>query len=94
MMVNPGDPRSPYRQVADALRAEIESGVLRPGDPIPSNVMIMDRFKVASSTAQRAVRTLTSGGSCRECSWPRRLRPQEAAVAGGVVAVSVGSAGG
>lgn len=62
MMVNPGDPRSPYRQVADALRAEIESGVLRPGDPIPSNVMIMDRFKVASSTAQRAVRTLTSEG--------------------------------
>jgi GntR family transcriptional regulator len=61
-MVNPGDPRSPYRQVADALRAEIESGVLRPGDPIPSNAAIMDRFKVASSTAQRAVRTLTSEG--------------------------------
>jgi GntR family transcriptional regulator len=62
MMVNPGDPRSPYRQVADVLRAEIESGVLRPGDPIPSNSTIMDRFKVASSTAQRAVRTLTSEG--------------------------------
>lgn len=61
-MVNPGDPRSPYRQVADALRAEIESGVLRPGAPLPSNATIMDRFKVASSTAQRAVRTLTSEG--------------------------------
>ncbi|MGB8198970.1 MAG: GntR family transcriptional regulator [Pseudonocardiaceae bacterium] len=61
-MVNPGDPRSPYRQVADALRAEIESGALGPGDPIPSNTMIMNRFKVASSTAQRAVRTLTSEG--------------------------------
>lgn len=61
-MVNPGDARSPYRQVADALRAEIESGVLRAGDPIPSNSSIMDRFKVASSTAQRAVRTLTSEG--------------------------------
>jgi GntR family transcriptional regulator len=62
MMVNPGDPRSPYRQVADALRAEIQSGALRPGDPIPSNTTIMDRFKVASSTAQRAVRTLASEG--------------------------------
>lgn len=62
MMVNPGDPRSPYRQVADALRAEIESGALGPGDPIPSNTMIMDRFKVASSTAQRAVRTLAAEG--------------------------------
>jgi GntR family transcriptional regulator len=61
-MVNPGDARSPYRQVADALRAEIESGVLGPGDPIPSNASIMDRFKVASSTAQRAVRMLTSEG--------------------------------
>lgn len=61
-MVNPGDARSPYRQVADALRAEIESGALRAGDPLPSNTSIMDRFKVASSTAQRAVRTLTSEG--------------------------------
>jgi len=61
-MVNPGDPRSPYRQVADVLRAEIESGVLRAGDPIPSNATIMDRFRVASSTAQRAVRTLRSEG--------------------------------
>ncbi|MGH3755526.1 MAG: GntR family transcriptional regulator [Pseudonocardiaceae bacterium] len=61
-MVNPGDQRSPYRQIADALRAEIESGALRPGDPIPSNVTIMNRFTVASSTAQRAVRTLMSEG--------------------------------
>lgn len=60
MIINPGDPRSSYRQVADVLRAEIESGALGPGDPIPSNTAIMDRFKVASSTAQRAVRTLTS----------------------------------
>jgi len=43
-MVNPGDARSPYRQVADALRAEIESGALRAGDPLPSNTSIMDRF--------------------------------------------------
>jgi DNA-binding transcriptional regulator YhcF (GntR family) len=62
MMVNPGDPRSPYRQVADALRAEIISGALRPGDPIPSNTTIMDRFKISSSTAQRAVRVLVSEG--------------------------------
>jgi GntR family transcriptional regulator len=61
-MVNPGDPRSPYRQVADALRAEITSGALRPGDPIPSNTTIMDRFKISSSTAQRAVRILVSEG--------------------------------
>lgn len=61
-MVNPGDTRPPYRQVVDALRAEIESGVLRPGDPIPSNTALMESFKVASSTAQRAVRTLTAEG--------------------------------
>jgi GntR family transcriptional regulator len=62
MMVNPGDPRSPYRQAADALRAEITSGALRPGDPIPSNTAIMNRFKISSSTAQRAVRVLVSEG--------------------------------
>lgn len=61
-MVNPGDTRLPYRQVVDALRADIESGLLRPGDPIPSNATIMERFKVASSTAQRAVQTLKAEG--------------------------------
>lgn len=61
-MVNPGDTRAPYQQVADSLRAKIESGALRPGDPLPSNAAIMDRFQVASSTAQRAIRTLKSEG--------------------------------
>lgn len=62
LMVNPGDTRPPYRQVADAVRADIESKVLRAGDPIPSTLTIMERFKVASSTAQRAVRTLKAEG--------------------------------
>ncbi|MGH3570102.1 MAG: GntR family transcriptional regulator [Pseudonocardia sp.] len=62
VVVNPGDTRQPYRQIVDALRAEIKSGLLMPGDLIPSNAAIMDRFKVASSTAQRAVRTLTAEG--------------------------------
>lgn len=61
-MVNPGDPRQPYRQIVDTLRDEIETGVLRPGEPIPSNAAIRARFTVASSTAQRAVRTLTAEG--------------------------------
>ncbi len=61
-MVNPGDARPAYLQVADALRAEIASGVVGPGDRLPSNTTIMDRFNVASSTAQRAVRTLVSEG--------------------------------
>jgi GntR family transcriptional regulator len=61
-MVNPGDTRQPYRQIVDSLRADIESGALRPGDPIPSNATLMERFGVASSTAQRAVRTLRSEG--------------------------------
>ncbi len=65
VMVNPGDTRPPYRQVADTLRTEIASGVLGPGDPLPSNAAIMERFKVASSTAQRAVRTLISEGIIR-----------------------------
>lgn len=61
-MRNPGDTRPPYRQVADTLRAEIESGAFGGGDPLPSNTTIMERFSVASSTAQRAVRTLISEG--------------------------------
>jgi GntR family transcriptional regulator len=61
-MVNPGDNRPAYLQVAEVIRAEIKSGAIGPGDRLPSNTELMERFTVASSTAQRAVRTLISEG--------------------------------
>ncbi|MGP9019711.1 GntR family transcriptional regulator [Streptomyces sp. BR1] len=52
------DDRPPYVQVADALRREINGGVLRPGDKLPTARELQERFGVASSTVQNALRLL------------------------------------
>lgn len=61
-MVNPGDGRAPYLQVAETLRAEIESGRLGAGDRLPSTREISERFGVTGATAQRAVTVLKTEG--------------------------------
>ncbi|MGW6458052.1 GntR family transcriptional regulator [Streptomyces sp. NPDC055078] len=42
-------------KVRDALAADIASGVYGPGDPIPSESELCERFGVARETARRAV---------------------------------------
>jgi len=49
------DPRPASLQVADALRREIASGGLAPGDKLPSIRSLADRFGVAPMTAQSAI---------------------------------------
>lgn len=59
------DPLSPvprYRQVAGLIRARIESGELRPGDPIPSQNWIIQNYGVARQTAHNALRLLVDEG--------------------------------
>ena len=48
--------------MADALRAEIASGQLAPGDKLPSIRSLADRFGVAPMTAQNAVEMLRNAG--------------------------------
>lgn len=54
--------RSVARQVADALRAEIQTGALPPGVPLPSEVALTQRFGVARATARAAVAVLRAEG--------------------------------
>lgn len=61
-MINRQDGRPAYRQVADAIRADIESGKLRPRDALPSIADIQRTHKVSNGTAQNAVRYLRSQG--------------------------------
>jgi DNA-binding GntR family transcriptional regulator len=49
-------------QVADALRSEIASGTLAPGDKLPSIRTLAERFGVAPMTAQSAIDILRSEG--------------------------------
>ncbi|WP_435173759.1 GntR family transcriptional regulator [Actinacidiphila sp. bgisy145] len=56
------DPRPPYVQAAAVLRGEITSGRLKPGDKLPSARDLQDRYGIASSTVQNALRMLKSEG--------------------------------
>jgi GntR family transcriptional regulator len=51
-----------YRQVAALIRARIESGELQPGQPIPSQNTLMQRYGVARMTAHKALGVLVDEG--------------------------------
>ncbi|MFE0186943.1 GntR family transcriptional regulator [Streptomyces sp. NPDC058989] len=56
------DPRPPYIQAAEVLRRQIKAGTLKPGDKLPSARELQDRYGIASSTVQNALRLLKSEG--------------------------------
>jgi len=56
--LDPDDPRPPYLQVANALRAAILTGVFKPGDRLPSRAELAERYRVAPMTVQNALREL------------------------------------
>lgn len=60
--IDPDDPRPPFRQVADVVRAAILTGRLAPGDKIPSGPELADRYHIAKNTAQKAVDALKDEG--------------------------------
>ncbi|OZM72661.1 GntR family transcriptional regulator [Amycolatopsis antarctica] len=62
MELDPDDPRPPYQQVANALRAAILTKKFLPGDKLPSGPELSDRFGVARMTVQQAIRLLRDEG--------------------------------
>jgi DNA-binding transcriptional regulator YhcF (GntR family) len=51
-----------YRRVADALRADIETGALAAGDQLPSHAQLVKRFAVSRHTVQHALKELQEAG--------------------------------
>jgi len=51
-----------YLQISDAIREDIDSGVLSPGDRVWSERFIMDKFTVRRNTAQQAIDELAAIG--------------------------------
>ncbi|MEW1604519.1 GntR family transcriptional regulator [Streptomyces sp. DH-12] len=73
------DPRPPYVQAADVLRAAIHDGELRPGERLPSARELQRRFGIASSTVQNALRLLKDEGLIYSVlGRGSYVRPQEA----------------
>lgn len=49
-------------QIADSIRASIESGELRPGEPAPSITQLVQEHGVARQTAAKALKLLADDG--------------------------------
>ena len=58
-------PRARYLQLAATLRAEIRSGQLKPGDPLPTEHELAARYKVSRFTVREALRQLSNDGLIR-----------------------------
>lgn len=58
----PDRDRRPSRQLADALRADIEAGTYPAGSKMPSYRHLRDTHQVALNTAQAAIRQLAAEG--------------------------------
>lgn len=54
--------RSVTRQLADLLRADVDTGRLAPGDPIPSEDQIAGQYQVDRTTARAAIALLRADG--------------------------------
>lgn len=55
-----------YVQLRDALLREIREGGLEPGDRVPSESAIRDRFRVSRATVRQALADLEAGGVIRK----------------------------
>jgi GntR family transcriptional regulator len=51
-----------YQQIAEKLRAQIESGELAPGDQLPTELDLRDRYSSSRNTIRDAIKRLTSQG--------------------------------
>jgi GntR family transcriptional regulator len=51
-----------YVQLAAILRAQIESGELRPGDQLPSETVLTQRYGLARNTVRAAIKVLRDEG--------------------------------
>ncbi|MGA6163519.1 winged helix-turn-helix domain-containing protein [Amycolatopsis magusensis] len=51
-----------YERVAESIREDIRAGVLKPGDKLPGNRDLAEKYDVALGTAQKALRRLQDDG--------------------------------
>lgn len=64
-MTNPHDFRPRYMQAADELRECIRSGRLAPGEPVPSEPDLAERFAISRTSVRHAIQLLRDEGLVR-----------------------------
>jgi GntR family transcriptional regulator len=55
-------PNPMYRQIAEDLRAHIESGALRPGQKLRTEIELQDHYRASRNTVRDAIKWLTTLG--------------------------------
>lgn len=63
--MTPDDPRPPFRQLEEILRAAIAEGELKGGDKLPSLNELAVRYDLSPATVQQAIRPLKRDGLVR-----------------------------
>ena len=74
-MINPRDPRPAWRQVTETLTEAIRSGILAPGDELPSITELSALQGIGTGVIRHALEALASDGLIiarhgRPASWP------------------------
>ncbi|MGW9552996.1 GntR family transcriptional regulator [Nocardiopsis sp. NPDC055551] len=65
MPVDRSDPRPLHSQVSDVLRAQIQDHTIAPGETLPSEAALRERFGVSRSVVRQALSTLEDEGVVR-----------------------------
>ena len=60
--VDPTSDRPAYKQIADSLRSQIQSGSLAPGERVPSESTLTEQFSVSQGTIRQALGILRGEG--------------------------------
>jgi GntR family transcriptional regulator len=55
-------PQPMYQQIADDLRRQIESGTLKPGQQLPTEILMREQYNASRNTIRDAIKRLTSLG--------------------------------
>jgi integrase len=71
--VDEAEDDAPYRKIARDLRGAIESGILVPSNPLPSEKTLAAQYGVATSTAHRAIALLEAHDLVRTSSGRRTV---------------------
>src|SRR3954470_4530674 len=61
-MIDPSADRAVFRQLADLLRDQIESGELGPGEPLPSELRLAQEDGISRTTVRQAIAQLRTEG--------------------------------
>ena len=55
-------PEPIYRQIADDLRHQIETGELRPGEQLETEIELREKYNASRNTIRDAIKLLTTRG--------------------------------